>query len=242
MKTITTFFMLMLFSISLQAQKTYALLAGVSNYGVDSINLSNTTNDVKQLKKVFDNQKFTSAIITSKYANHDNIVQKLKAIVNIAKPNDKIIFFFSGHGTPGGFVPSDRSFFNYQELVNILKKTKAKNVYCFIDACMSGSVKSISSNNFGVGNKTPNICFMTASDTTEISTESMFLGHGFFTKSLLKGVRGLSDKDANKSITLEELFNYVYQDVVHRTKRSNKEMHPQLICPVSMRQNVIAEW
>lgn len=232
----------MLLASSIHAQKTYALLAGVSNYGVDSINLPNATKDVKQLKKVFDNQKFISALITSKFANHDNIKMKLEAIIRLAKPKDKIIFFFSGHGSPGGFVPSDRSFFNYQELVDLLKRAKAQNIICIIDACMSGSVKSISDNNFGIGNGNPKICFMTASDATEYSTESRLVGHGFFTKALLKALRGMSDKNADKEITLGELYHYIYNDVVNRTQNSKTEMHPQLICPNSMKGIVIAKW
>lgn len=242
MKKVFTMMILVLMATSIQAQKTYVLLAGVSNYGVDSINLSNTTKDVKQLKKVFDNQNFTTAMVTSQYANHQNIVTKLNAIVRLAKANDRIIFYFSGHGSPGGFVPSDRSFFNYQELVDILKKSRAKDIYCIIDACMSGSVKSISANNFGVGNTTPNICFMTASDATEYSAEDSFVGHGYFTKALLKALRGMSDKNTDKKITLAECFQYVYTDVIRRTKNAKQVQHPQLLCPEKMKSNVLTKW
>lgn len=234
--------MLMLVAFSIHAQKTYALLAGVSNYGDPNINLSNTTKDVKRLNTIFKSQEFVTAMITSQNANHDNIVKKLQAIVRLAKPDDKIIFFFSGHGSPGGFVPSDRSFFNYQELVDILKKAKAKNVFCFIDACMSGSVKNISANNFGNGNNNPRICFMTSSDANELSRESSLVGNGFFTKALIKGLKGMSDKNTDKSITLGELYNYIYKDVVHRTAGSQNEMHPQLLCPDSMKGIVLTKF
>ena len=233
--------LMMAFVISASSQKTYVLLAGVSNYGVDSINLYNTTKDVKTLKKVMERQGFTCAKITSKNANHDNIVKKLDAIIRLAKPDDKIIFYFSGHGTPGGFVPYDRSLFNYQELVNILKKAKAKNVFCFIDACMSGSVATISNNNFGIGQAKPNLCFMTASSATEYSMEDNLIGHGYFTKALLKGLRGMSDKNKDKQVTLKELYRYVYNDVVSRTKDDTPQ-HPQLFCTDSMNKEVLTKW
>lgn len=235
-------FLLSVLVFSINAQKTYVLLAGVSNYGDEEINLYNTTKDVKQLKKVFDNQQATTAIVTSKYASHANIVKKLDAISRLAKADDQIVFFFSGHGTPGGFVTSDRTLFNYQELVDIVSKSKAARVLCLIDACMSGSVKSISANNFGRGNSQPQITFMTSSDGTETSAESSLVGHGFFTKALLKGLRGMCDKDTDKQITLIELFNYVYSDVTARTKGSEKEQHPQLIGPGSMYNMVLAKW
>ena len=238
-KLITILTMLMLVALSIHAQKTYALLAGVSNYRVDSINLPNSTKDVKNLQALFERRGFISVPVTSKNANHDNIVKKLNAIIRLAKPEDKIIFYFSGHGSPGGFVPSDRSFFNYQELVDILKKAKAENVFCFIDACMSGSIKSISANYFGMGNGTPHICFMTASDATEYSMESKLVGHGYFTKSLLKALKGMSDGNSDNAVTLNELFYYVYNDVVARTKNSKNVMHPQLLCHPSMKNIVI---
>lgn len=241
-KLLSILFLLMFVTSGMIAQKTYTLLSGVSNYGVDSINLHTTTKDVKQLQQVFKNQGFTNAIVTSKYANHANIVTKLNAIVRLAKANDRIIFYFSGHGTPGGFVTSDRSLFNYQELVNILSKAKAKQVYCIIDACMSGSVKSIAANNFGVGNSQPSICFLTASDATELSRESSIVGHGYFTKALLKGLRGMSDKNSDRAITLAELFKYVYNDVTYRTKDQQQVQHPQLVCPASMQDEIITKW
>jgi len=251
MKKLTTILtLLLLIAISMQAQKTYVLLTGVSNYGVDSINLFNTTKDVKQLKeKVCDKKGFTTAILTSRYANHQNIVTKLNAIVKLAKSQDRIIFFFSGHGTYGGFVPHDRSLFNYQELLNILSKAKAARIYCFIDACMSGSIKSISANNFGIGDNNPRICVMTASDATELSMEDSWVGHGYFTKALLKGLQGIgaSDKDKDKRITLEELFDYVSQDVVFRTRNAKQVQHPQLIPSPSLLSSsvldeVLIEW
>lgn len=249
-KKSTILLLLLLVAISVQAQKTYVLLTGVSNYGVDSINLYNTTKDVKHLKeKVCDKSVFTTAMLTSRYANHQNIVTKLNAIVKLAKPQDRIIFYFSGHGTYGGFVPHDRSLFNYQELVDILSKTKAGRVYCFIDACMSGSVRSISANNFGIGDRSPYICFMTASDATEVSMEDSWVGHGYFTKALLKGLQGIgaSDKNKDRKITLEELFNYVSQDVVYRTRKARQVQHPQLIpspslLPTSRLNEVLIEW
>lgn len=235
-----TMFLTLLLTVS--AQKTYVLLAGVSNYGDEKLNLYNTTKDVKDLKKVFDNQHATVAIVTSKYANHANIVKKLDAISRLAKADDKIVFFFSGHGTPGGFVTSDHTLFNYQELVDILSKTKAARVLCLIDACMSGSVKTISANNFGRGNSQPQITFMTSSDGTETSAESSLVGHGYFTKALLKGLRGMCDKDTDSHITLIELFNYVYSDVTSRSKGTANEQHPQLIGPGSMHNMVLVKW
>ena len=99
---------LLVFVLQVDAQRTYALLAGVSNYNNSQIsNLANTTKDVKEMQTVLKKQGAVVATVTSKYANSENIMKKLDAIVRLATPKDKIIFFFSGHGTTGGMVTSD---------------------------------------------------------------------------------------------------------------------------------------
>ena len=239
MRKISCFFLLMVFVIiSVSAQKTYVLLAGVSSYSNSEANLSNTTKDVKDIKKIFDNQGAIVSIVTSKYANHDNIVEKLNAIVKLAKSDDKIMFFFSGHGTKGGFVTYELSIFSYQELVSILSKAHTKQVFCFIDACNSGSVSAVSMGNSDWASEAKNITFVMGCRAEEYSFENNWVGHGFFTKALLKGLRGMSDANKDRKVTLIELFRYIYNDVTARTK----QQHPQLIGPGSAHQIVLAKW
>ena len=244
MKRILLFIFVTLFTISVNAQKTYALLTGVSSYSNSQANLGNTTKDVKKLKKVFDRQGATVATLTSKYANHDNIVQKLKAIVNLAKSDDMIVFFFSGHGDTGGFFTYELSMFKYKELADILSKAKTKNVFCFIDACMAGSATDDSSGGYGWSDdsKKKGLTFMLSCRADEYSFENDWVGNGFFTKALLKGIRGMSDTNSDRKITLIELFKYVHNDVTARTKDSFQVQHPQLIGPSSTHNVVIAKW
>ena len=173
-KKISTFFLLLFFLATTFAQHTYVLLAGISNYGDEKNNLSQTTKDVKSIKEVFDKQKNTTvAILTSKYASGSNIEEKLNAIIKLAKPSDKIIFCFSGHGTTGGFVSYGPQLFPYKTLAQILSKAKAKEVVCFIDACMSGSVQSDAASNYGFSNDAthPGLTFVVASRADEVSWE-----------------------------------------------------------------------
>lgn len=244
-KNISTFFLLLFFVATTFAQHTYVLLAGISNYGDEKNNLSQTTKDVKSIKEVFNKQKNTTvAILTSKYASGSNIEEKLNAIIKLAKPSDKIIFCFSGHGTTGGFVSYGPQLFPYKTLAQILSKAKAKEVVCFIDACMSGSVQSDAASNYGFSNDAthPGLTFVVASRADEVSWENNWVGHGFFTKALLKGLRGSSDKNKDRNVTLKELFDYIYNDVTARTKDSDAPQHPQMIGPSSSFETVITRW
>lgn len=236
MKKIVLSFLLLVGIVHLSvAQTTYALIAGVSAYQNSEMNLGNTTKDAKDLKRVLDNLNVKSALLTSKYASYDNIKAKLEKIVTTAKKDDKIMFFFSGHGAPGNFCTYDR-LFPYADLVNILSKATAKEIYCFVDACHSGSVHESTSGNYEWA-QNRSIAFCMGCKPEEFSYESGWIGNGFFTKALLKGLRGKASR--NGQITLRSLFNYIYKDVTAHTRQYEQPQHPMLIGPSTMHGNVL---
>ena len=191
--------------VNMNAQRTYALLTGVSNYGDEQLNLHNTTKDVKQLKTVMDKLGVVCGVSTSKNVTQANITKRLNTIIEAAKPEDRIIFYFSGHGTTGGFLMSDQQLFNYSDLIKILSKAKTKNIFCFIDACRSGSVATDS---YAMSDSDKaRITFVMSSRPDELSIENDWIGNGYFTQAMLKGLRGMSDKNHDKRITLIELFD-----------------------------------
>lgn len=239
MKRITLLFIVALISLGINAQKTYALLTGISNYGVQNANLQNTTKDVKQLKTVLDNQGVIVTTLTSSNVTISNIEKKLNAIIQLAKPEDKIIFFFSGHGDTGLMLTYGPENFYYRDLMKILSKAKTKKVFCFVDACMSGSV---SPTEYDWANAHKGVTFMMSSRANEYSVENNWIGHGFYTQALLKGLRGKADKNNDRQITLMELFRYVYNDVTARTRNYKQVQHPVLIGPSSSHDTVIAKW
>lgn len=238
---LTTLMMAMIMVIGVSA-KTFVLSIGVSSYQDRNNNLSQTTKDAKQFKAVMNNHTNNIIILTSKYANKDNILDKLRTISNRAQKGDKVILFFSGHGYPGGIVAYDKTI-TYQEINNILSKSSASAKICFVDACHAGSVSNIRDNayiykapNFG------NIIYMMSSRANEYSIENPWVGHGFFTQALLKGLRGKADANKDKKITVKELFNYVYNDVQHTTANMNTSQHPQLIGAKEVAGAVVVDW
>lgn len=236
---------LLAFSLSMPA-RTFVLAVGVSNYYGYQNDLNQTTKDAKMFKKVMETQTKDITLLTSKYANKANIMEKLRAICNRAQKGDRIIFYFSGHGGPGGICASD-AFLNYSDLVDLLETSDAGAKICFIDACHSGSVaddknvqasKSAKSLSAATKGKNDQVFFVGCRGD-EYSYEDPWVGAGYFTQALVKGLRGKCDSNADKKITTIELFKYIYNDVV---KRSNSGQHPQLIAPESMQNAVIAVW
>lgn len=234
-------FLALLFAVvgilGMSAQKTFALVAGVSAYQNSEMNLSYTTVDAKDLVKVLNKQKFIVTLLTSKYANGANLKKKLTAVANAATENDRIIFYFSGHGGPG-FLCAYDEYVQYTDVVSILSKSKAKEIYVFVDACHSGSAQQAANPNYGWATGC-NIMFCMASRADEYSWENGWVGHGYFSKALIKGLRGLADTNKDKKVTVSEMYKYLYKDV---KKRSRDGQHPQLIGPKSMYSNVLTKW
>lgn len=245
MKKIFLFIVLLSLTV-LSSARTYVLVTGVSNYG-DSNNLAQTTKDAKAFQKVMLTQTKDVTLLTSSYANKDNILEKLRRICNQATKEDRIIFFYSGHGTPGGLYVHGGNVLWYNELVSLLGSSRAKEKICFIDACHAGSItgktvedaRSKDESWIKVVKDSDDKIFYVACRSDEYSFENAWVGAGFFTQGLIKGLRGKSDTDHNKEVTVIELFKYIHQDV---TRRSGYGQHPQLIASEDKYNVVVAKW
>ena len=217
--------------------RTFVLVCGVSNYGDSILNLGQTTKDAKAFAKVMKTQTPDVTLLTSSYANRENVLSKLRAICNRAQADDRVVFYFSGHGCDNYMVASD-ALISYAELFALLDRSEAKEKMVFIDACRAGTI----ANQFKSGGKPkakPGYAVFVSCRGSEVSIESTLAGQGFFTKGLLKGLRGRGDYDSNQQVTVKELFKYLFADVV---KRSGDAQHPQLIAPVEMMDKVVSTW
>ncbi len=222
--------------------RTFVLSIGVSSYQNSEHNLSQTTKDAKAFHSMMKHHTKDAAILTSKYANKENVLKKLRTICKEAGKGDRIIVFFSGHGFPGGIVAYD-NVISYQEINNIFSTSAAALKLCFVDACHSGSVGSVQDNTREYkAPSTGNIIYMMSSRADEYSIEHSWVGHGYFSQALLKGLSGKADANKDKKITVRELFNYVYNDVQHTTAKMSNSQHPQLIGCKEAIDAVVVKW
>lgn len=241
MKRTILSFLLAIFSLVAINARTFVLATGVSNYGNENANLSQTTKDAKRFKDVMETQTKDIIILTSSNVTRANVLEKLRAICNRAQKGDQVVFFYSGHGMPGGICGYDRAI-SYDDIVEILSGSEASAKICYIDAChagsMSGAAKSYDS--WANGAKAyKDQAYFVSCRSNELSSEHPFLGAGLFTQALIKGLKGKSDKNGDKKITVMELFKYIHGDVL---KHSKEKQHPQLIAPENMYDVVVSKW
>lgn len=249
MKRIISLCLISLLCISLYAQKTYAVITGVSNYEGTENDLTQSSKDAKNLSTLYKSKGAYVTLLTSKYATREKIIETIRKIASVATPSDHIVFFYSGHGMPNTlctYSENNSQMLSYSELFAELDKCNTADIVCYVDACFSGTASSnLHSKDFSddswknIIKANPRYILFLSSRDDELSIESPLVGAGFFTRSLLKGLRGKSDVDGNKKITVKELFSYMYKDI---QLHSNKKQHPQLVTSSTLHDTVLMSW
>lgn len=224
MKRLLILLIVCIFALSIYAD-TYVVCVGIGNYADPKVqNLTKTEADAKAMAEFYKKGTKNVVTITGKYATKAQIIKSLKNQFSQAKANDKIVFFFSGHGYPGGFCPYDMTKLEeglkYAEVISIMQHSKAENKFIFADACHSGAIRQ---NRSDSDPKAGNVLLFLSSRGNEYSAESPFLANGYFTKHLLRGLGGGADFNKDMRITARELFNYVSDGVKSQT---NNQQHP----------------
>ncbi|GAB3976134.1 hypothetical protein GCM10028806_35010 [Spirosoma terrae] len=174
--------------------------------------------------------------LVNNHASKSNITAALRYLFKFAKPEDKVIFYFSGHGDHGAFIPydfdkSEASTLFHREVKEIFKNCRAKTKICIADACYSGSItqKDIPRNIKSKLESKPaiDVVILMSSRPNETSIESAKLHQGLFSHFLLEGMKGKADKDNNRQISIEELFQFVHSNVTSvSTYHYRSPQHP----------------
>ena len=202
--------------------KTYVMIAGVSKYPGNVKNLWFDANDAKVMKNLYvANGNSYVITLTDSLATPQRVLKGLKQAFSKAKKEDAIVFFFAGHGYPGGFMCYGGTI-SYEEIINIMKKSKARNKMVFADACYSGKARY--SNERTQKKYNQNIMFFLSSRSNEFSWQLSTMKNSFFTAYLERGMRGAADSNRDKKVSAHELYEYVHTRVVERADTLNQ--HP----------------
>lgn len=211
--------------------KTYVVTVGISDY-LKIPDLRLPEKDAEAVKDLFSNRKAVVKHLVGLNANKAQIKNALNDVCTKAGKQDRIIFYFSGHGYPGGFCPYDMNEKNmetglkYEEIFTIFKQSKADFKMIIADACYSGSIRLSSKEQSQESQKrltNTNVITFLSSRSNEFSIESPFMPNGIFTTSLVRGLKGGADINRDKQITAKELFDFVSKGVKEKSK---DKQHP----------------
>jgi hypothetical protein len=126
------------------------------------------------------------------------------------------------------------------ELQTIFERIEARRVVVFLDSCYSGAAggrtfASRRTRNARVDDlfldrltRSSGRVIITAARAAEVSIELPELGHGIFTHYLLQGLKGAADLDRDGIVALQELYQYLEQQVSQRSRAAGGNQHPVL--------------
>lgn len=174
-------------------------------------------------------------------------------LYNWVKSGESDVFmYYSGHGAPhpesgdAYLVPSgadpnylSQNGYKLDQMYENLSQVPAQSITVTIEACFSGTseegnvVSDISPALLNVENPIvgiENSVVFSAGTAQQVSTWYNEKGHGLFTYHFLDGLRGKADTNGDKSITAEELGEYVTNKVSYQARRfHNREQTPQVV-------------
>lgn len=169
-------------------------------------------------------------VLIDEDATYRNIIATMRRVLLRADENDVVLFYFSGHGLEGSFLAVDYDGINnrvrHDEIRQIMDQSRAKHKIIFADACHSGSLDM---SNY-TASKAPldatlaryyrafettkgGLALLMSSKSKEYSLEDGGLRSGIFSYYLVRGLKGEADKNNDKIVTINELYNFVYEKV-----------------------------
>ena len=261
MKKSITMLLVLLLSLSglvSAYNNTYAVVIGVAdykNYTPGDGDLKYTINDARSFAEFLKSKKGGAVpeenivLLIDAQASKANIVEKAKALFAKAKKDDRVIFYFSGHGSKGCFIPYDagdigNTLLYFNEVKAIFRSAKCNTKLLFADACFAGSMKTGLSSNSEMKKSIEkglkeasnmNIAVMMSCQGDETSIESSEWGNGLFTYYLMKGLGGDANRDGNQFVTIQELYYYVYHQVQDKAASRGHKQTPELFGKFDLR-------
>jgi uncharacterized caspase-like protein len=125
------------------------------------------------------------------------------------------------------------------DLQTIFDRIEAERVVAFLDSCYSGAgggrtfaskkTRAVNVDDLFLDRLTRSKgrVIITAARSSEVSIELPDLGHGVFTYYLTEGLKGAGDLNRDGIVSLQELYEYVQQQVVQKSRAVGGNQHPQ---------------
>lgn len=212
----------LLIGSAIRSQNVYLVSVGISDYPGTGNDLVLPVSDAKAMVELYQkNNAATTQLLLNRDATKRGILAAMTSLYKKAKADDIIVFFFSGHGYPGGFVAYDEMLC-FEDLRHAFSSVQAKHKMIFADACFSGTMRASNRASSQVKSDFDVLLFL-SSRHDENSMEVPGMKNGFFTSCLVRCLKGGADYNKDRSITAKELYRGVREGVI---ALSQGKQHP----------------
>ena len=200
--------------LAAHSQNLYLLSVGVSDYPGVQNDLKLPVNDARAIVELYkSNRAATTRILLDQAANRQAILDAARELYSKAKADDIVVFYFSGHGCPSGFVAQDEKILQYSDLKAVFSRCSSKHKMIFADSCFSGKLRDAGPSSSSSSKTDMDLMLFLSSRHNEVSLEVPGMKNGFFTACLLKCLKGAADENRDRRVTAKELFKGVSMGV-----------------------------
>jgi hypothetical protein len=137
----------------------------------------------------------------------------------------QIIFYYSGHSDEQGLLLGAKTL-GYKALRAEIEALPADVRVVILDSCASGALTRAKGGQVVQGfmqdasTQVQGQAILTSSSASEAAQESDRIGASFFTHALLTGLRGGADNSGDGRVTLNEAYQFAFNETLARTERT----------------------
>ncbi len=205
----------------------YAVVVGIGAYSAMKT-LNYTDDDAYQMYAFFKSPEGGALddkhleLLIDESATANNIERALAEKLAIADADDIVVFYYSGHGVDGYFIPVDfdgvNHLLSHKRVEELFNASAARHKLVMADACHSGGLLAAKAYNSrsaerlydAFAKSQGGTALLLSSRTEEVSLEASGLRSGVFSHFVMRGMRGEADADHDKIVTVGELYDYTY--------------------------------
>jgi len=210
----------------------FAFIASNNYGGKNNIVLKYTNNDAEKIYSILNKLSGIEEnnIIIIKEKTDLELIKELNKfklkINNSTAKRKELIFYYSGHADDKGLLLGNSSL-AFSSLKNILNTFDVDLKVVILDSCFSGSFLRTKGGarkpSFLIDDTTSlkGYAFLSSSSASETSQESDKIKGSYFTYYLLSGLKGAADFNFDNKVTLNEIYQFAYNQTIASTELSN---------------------
>ena len=220
--------------------RRFAMIIGANDGGSDRVKLRYATTDADAVARVVrelggvepgDLQLLLDPAAGALDAGFAAMPRKLAA-ARQARGRLELIVYYSGHSDEDGLLLSGRRY-SYARLRDQIRSMPADVHIAILDSCASGAFTRTKGGTrrpsflIDAANQVRGHAYLSSSSADEAAQESDRIGASFFTHYLVSGLRGGADRNRDGRVTLNEAYQFAFEETVSRTATSQHgTQHP----------------
>src|SRR6056297_917608 len=213
--------------------KRFCILIGANDGGPKRETLRYAVSDALSLRKVFTTMggiEIEDCLLQVNPKKEELLeamvqMESMAAAAAAANHRVEVIFYYSGHSDVEGLLLGGERL-EYKTLRSRFNQIPADVHIAILDSCFSGAFTRLKGGSTQApfmaeaGYDMKGYAFLSSSSSDEASQESDRLRGSFFTHYVVAGLRGAADHNNDERVTLNELYQFAYNETLSRTEKT----------------------